>query len=67
MLPPNLFMTNELDILKQEVATLKAQVEHLTYLIAPPPDKAEIRRLVAMLGPDGAAKVINRRAGIQKS
>lgn len=57
---------SELDTLKKEVAELKAQVEHLTNILSPPMDKAEIRRLVQMLGPDEAAKEINRRAKLRK-
>lgn len=59
--------------LKKRIETLEAQVKALTEMLCPKAPQtpveiqAEVRELIRRLGPDGAAKEINRRNSLRKA
>ncbi len=64
---------SETEILKERIETLERQVKALMEVLCPKAPRtnaeiyAEVKELVARLGPDGAAVEINRRNSIRKA
>ena len=55
--------------LQKRIEDLEAQVKKLTAEIAPPVNNVqdEVRHLIRVLGPDGAAKELNRRNRLRRA
>ena len=53
--------------LEKRINDLEAKVKQLTDIIVPTTDKMAINNLVRDLGPDEAAKEINRRAKLRRT